>query len=118
MKKPVTLNLGGYPLGANGVSSISICRGTNLVGVPLVDGKLERVSDLLTTEGSTGNVTSIAVWDNGEFKIVSRVGDDGDIPIKAGQSFVLFAGEEGNIPLIGEGWNNDSTKNAPTNDPG
>ncbi len=47
MKNPVALLLRGEALGANGTSQIRLNPGTNLVGVPLQDERLQLVSDLL-----------------------------------------------------------------------
>ena len=63
MKNPVTLRLQGEPLGASGTSQISLNSGMNLVGVPLANENLKRVSDLSALEGIVGNATAIVVSD-------------------------------------------------------
>ena len=87
MKTPVSVRLGGKAFGADGMSSISLNRGTNLVGMPLKDSRITRVSDLLNLEGIADNVSVIIVSDNGTFKAVRQAGDDGDIPVAAGVPF-------------------------------
>ena len=87
MKAPVSLRLYGDALGTNGSSSITLHPGTNLVGVPLKDSRITRVSDLLNLEGIEGNVSAIIVSNNGEFKVVAQAGDDGDIQLAGGSSF-------------------------------
>ena len=47
-------------------------RGLNFVGVPLMDSRIQRVSDLFTIEGIKDNVGAIIVFDNSEFKTVAR----------------------------------------------
>ena len=91
MKAPVSISLGGDALGTDGSSAITLHPGLNLVGVPLKDSRIARVSDLFFIEGVEGNVQVIIVSDNGQFKLVARPGDDGDIPITGGQSFILTA---------------------------
>ena len=63
--------------------------GLNLLGLPLRDPRINRVSDLLTLDGFWGNTLAIVLTDGGEFKLVGRAGDPGDIPITGGQGFLL-----------------------------
>ena len=106
MKTPVSVRLGGKALGADGMSSITLNRGTNLVGMPLKDSRITRVSDLLNLEGIADNVSVIIVSDNGTFKAVRRAGDDGDIPVAGGGAFLLTATEAATVTISGEGWTN------------
>ena len=108
MKAPVSVRLGGDVLGTNGSSSITLHPGRNLVGVPLKDSRIARVSDLLTLEGIGGNASSIIVLDNGVFQVVARADDDGNIPITGGQAFILTAQEAATVAISGEGWYNTS----------
>ena len=108
MKNAVTVQLKGDALGTEGSSEIKLHPGTNLVGVPLRDSRIARVSGLLSLEGVRNNVRAIIVSDNREFKVVGRTGDEGDIPVIGGQSFVLTAREAATIAISGEGWNNVS----------
>ena len=104
MKVPVSLRLRGDALGTDGSSAITLHPGTNLVGVPLRDRRIARVSDLLFIEGIEGNVSVIIVSGNGQFKTVARPGDAGDIPITGGQSFILIAQEAATVAITGTGW--------------
>jgi hypothetical protein len=106
MKNPVTLRLRGEALGTDATSAINLCQGTNLIGVPLRDPRLQRVSDLLALEGFEGFINSIIVSDNGQFKVVARPGDDGDIPIVGGQSFLITASAEATAMITGQAWDN------------
>ena len=106
MKTPVSLRLTGNPLGKDGTSTITLNPRLNLVGVPLKDARINRVSDLFSLEGIGGNVSVIIVSDNGKFKAVGQSGDDGDIPIIGGQSFILNAQEAVTVAISGEGWTN------------
>ena len=72
------------------MSAIPLNLGLNLVGLPLMDSRITRVSDLFALEGIVNNVAAIVVTDNGEFKLVGRAGDAGDIPVTGGQSFILI----------------------------
>ena len=108
MKAPVSLHLDGDALGSNGSSFITLHPGTNLVGVPLRDSRITRVSDLLALEGIGGNVSAITVLNNGTFQTVKQAGDVGDIPITGGQSFILNAWEETTVAISGQGWDNVS----------
>ena len=103
-KTPVSVRLEGDALGIHGTSSITLGPGLNLVGLPLRDARLTRVSDLYMLEGIGGNVTAIIVTDNGEFKLVGRADDPGDIEITGGQAFLLIAAETATVSIVGSVW--------------
>ena len=114
MKTPVSIRLAGEPLGDNGFSTITLKPGPNLVGLPLRDPRITRVSDLFMLDGIRGNVSTAIITDNGAIKMVRQAGDPGDIPITGGQAFYLYAQNEATIFLIGEEWANiSSTSTAP-----
>ena len=106
VKTPVSLRLRGIPWGVNGHSSIMLCAGMNLVGIPLNDSRITRVSDILQLEGIIGNVSTIIVYADGEIKVVAQANDDGDIDIKGGQSFIVIVQESAQIDFEGGGWSN------------
>ena len=106
MKAPASIRLSGSPLGTNGSSSITLYPGTNLVGVPLKDSRIAKVSDLLNLDGIRGNVSVIIVSDKGKFKVVVRPDDDGNIQISGGQSFILNTREMATVDITGDGWAN------------
>ena len=106
MLAPAAVHLTGTPLGTNGSSTITLTPGLNLVGLPLRDRRISRVSDLFTLPGIGGNVPVVILTDNGEFKLVGRAGDPGDIPITGGGAFILIASDAGTIPITGTGWDN------------
>ena len=106
IKTPISVRLGGEPLGENGMAAITLQRGLNMVGLPLNDPSLARVSDLLTLEGGTNNPHIIVVTEDGVFKAIGRAGDSGDIPITGGGAFLLFTQHPTIIPITGTGWNN------------
>ena len=106
MLVPTTIRLTGSPLGTNGTSTITLNQGLNLVGLPLRDARINRVSDLFTLDGIGGNVSVIILTDDGEFKAVGRARDPGDIPIIGGQSFIMTAQRETTVTISGDGWYN------------
>ena len=106
MIAPMSVRLSGTPLGTNGSSAITLNPGFNLVGLPLRDSRIARVSDLFTLEGISSNVPTVLLADNGEFKSVEQVDDPGDIPIVGGQAFVLNAQEAATAAISGGGWSN------------
>ena len=103
-----SVHLRGTALGTDGNSSINLSPGLNVVGLPLNDSRITRVSDLLTLEGISGNVPVIILTDGGEFKAVGRAGDPGDIEITGGQSYILNAGQAATVTISGEAWTNVS----------
>ena len=108
MKTPTSIHLQGETLGTNGSSTITLTPGLNLVGLPLNDSRIHRVSDLFALDGIGGNVQTIIVSDNGEFKTVGRAGDPGDISITGGHAFILIAQQAATVTISGEGWTNVS----------
>ena len=108
MLAPASIRLTGSPLGTDGTSAITLNQGLNLVGLPLNDSRINRVSDLFALEGIGGNVPVIILTEGGGFKAVGRAGDPGDIPIVGGQSFIMTAQRETTVTLSGDGWHNTS----------
>ena len=106
MKTPVSVRLGGDALGMDGMSAITLTPGLNLLGLPLNDPRITRVSDLFALGGIGGVVHAIILTDNGEFKLVGRAGDAGDIPVTGGGAFILIVQGAAMIPIIGDGWDN------------
>ena len=106
VKTPISVRLGGDALGMDGTSTIVLTPGLNLVGLPLQDSRIMRVSDLFTLEGVGDNIAVIVVTDNGTFKAVGRAGDEGDIPITGGQAFILIVQQPATVPIFGDGWDN------------
>ena len=108
MKTAASIRLQGDALGTAGQSVINLSQGINLVGLPLRDSRITRVSDLLALDGIRGNVPSIIVSDNGENKSVDSAGDPGDIAVTGGQAFRLTAQQPATVTISGEGWTNVS----------
>ena len=109
---PTSVRLSGNPLGTNGTSTITLNQGLNLVGLPLRDSRITRVSDLFALDGIGGNVPVVILTDNGEFKAVGRAGDPSDILITGGQAFILTAQQAAMVAISGEGWYNTSAMTA------
>ena len=109
IRAPVSIQLRGDALGTDGNSTITLNQGLNLVGLPLRDSRVTRVSDLFGLDGIGGNVPVIILTDGGEFKAVGRAGDPGDVPVTGGQAFILTAQREVSVEISGSGWYNAST---------
>ena len=108
LRTPVSVHLRGSALGTNGTSAITLTPGLNLVGLPLNDSRIMRVSDLFTLNGIGGNVPVIILTDGGEFKAVGRADDPGDIQITGGQSFILTVQQAATVSISGVGWSSTS----------
>ena len=104
----VSVHLRGDALGTNGNSAINLGQGLNVVGLPLNDSRITRVSDLFTLDEIGGNVPVIILTDGGEFKLVGRAGDPGDIAITGGQAFIMTASRAATVTISGDAWANDS----------
>ena len=108
-----SISLSGSPLGTNGSGTITVNQGLNLVGLPLRDSRITRVSDLFALDGIGGNVPVIILTDGGEFKAVGRADDPGDIPIVGGQAFILTAQRAETVTISGDGWTTSGIAAAP-----
>ena len=114
MKTPATVRLTGDALGTGGSGTITLNQGLNLVGLPLNDPDLTRVSDLLVLDGIRGNVPVIIVTDGGDFQAVGRAGDPGDVPLTGRQGFILTAQQTATVAISGDAWTNASDGAAAT----
>ena len=112
LRAPVSVRLRGDALGTDGNSAIALNQGLNVVGLPLRDSRLTRVSHLFALDGIGGNVPVIILTDGGEFKAVGRAGDPGDIEITGGQSFILTAQRAAIVDISGDAWTNVSGTSA------
>ena len=113
MKAPTSVRLRGDALGTDGTSTITLTPGMNLVGLPLKDPRITRASDLFVLDGIGGNVPVIILTDGGEFKVVGRAGDPGDIEITGGQAFALNAQRAATVTISGDAWTTSGTAAAP-----
>ena len=59
------------------------------VGLLLNDERIVRISDLYVVDGLWDNAIAIILTEGGEFKLVGRAGDSGDIPVVGGQGFIM-----------------------------
>ena len=109
LRAPASIHLSGDPLGTDGSSTIALNQGLNVVGLPLRDSRVTRVSDLFALDGIRGNAPVIILTDGGEFKAVGRADDLGDVPVTGGQAFILTAQREAAVEISGGGWYNSST---------
>ena len=108
LRAPVSVYLRGTALGTNASSTITLNQGLNIVGLPLNDSRIMRVSDLFALDGIGDNVPAIILTDGGEFKLVGRAGDPGDIEITGGQAFIMTASRAATVTISGDAWANDS----------
>ena len=97
MHSAVTIRLRGNPLGTNGSGTINLHPGANLVGLPLDDPRITRVSSLFVLDGIKSNVSAITL-----------AGDVGNIQMTGGQGFFLIAEEAATVAISGIPWHNVS----------
>ncbi len=106
LKSSVTIRIGGDQLGSGGTSTIGLIQGKNLIGLPLRDSRISRVSDLLTLDGIADNADAVTVSVNGSFTPVAQAGDAGDTAITGGQAFILDVSNNASVSISGKGWGN------------
>ena len=104
LKSEVNIRLAGAPLGSDGRSVVQLNPGLNFVGLPLRDSRIIRVSDLFEINSPKDSIIAIITINNGEFIMIGRADDPGDIEIAGGQSFIIFSQYQATIELSGEGW--------------
>ena len=102
---PVTVRLNGNPLlMGKKAGTVALYADLNLLGLPLRDERITRVSDLLTLDGFLDNTLAIILTEAGGFKLVARAGDPGDIPVRAGQGFIVIVQRAARVSISGENW--------------
>ena len=114
MKTSASVRLTGHALGISGSGTVVLNQGLNLVGLPLNNPALTRVSTLLELDGIRGNVPVIIAIDDGNFQAVGRAGDPGDVPLIGGQGFILGARQTATVAISGDAWSNASDGAAAT----
>jgi hypothetical protein len=104
----VTVSLKGNALGTAGASSMTLKKGKNLVGVPVKDSRVATVGELLSLEGVSA--TSAIVSQEGTFKVLTALdkGQDSDVAITGGQSFIIVGKEDATVAVSGDAWDNVS----------
>jgi len=104
----VTVRLKGNALGTAGASSMTLKKGKNLVGVPVKDSRIATVGELLSLEGVSA--TSAIVSQEGTFKVLTSLdkGQDSDVAITGGQSFIIVGKEDATVAVSGDAWDNVS----------
>ena len=108
MLVPVSIRLNGTPIVTDPNSTVTFYPGLNLVGLPLNDARIDRVSDLYTVDGLQDNAIAIILTEGGEFKLVGRAGDPGDIPVIGGQGFIIIVQQAAKISLSGDRWSREN----------
>ena len=106
MLAPVSIRLNGTPIVPDRNSTIVFYPGVNVVGLPLNDERIVRVSDLYTLDGLQDNAIAIYLTEVGEFKLVGRAGDPGDIPVIGGQGFIIVVQQAATVRISGDRWGN------------
>ncbi len=105
MLVPVSVRLNGNPLlMGKKEGTVVLYAGLNLLGLPLKDERITRVSDLLTLDGFLDNTLAIVLTEAGEFKLVARANDPGDIEVKEGQGFIVIVERAARVSISGDGW--------------
>ena len=123
MRSAVTIALQGDALGTNGRSTITL-QGPeakdpkvvsiyqNVIGIPLRDPRIQKVSDLFSLDGFRDNIMYITVEDNGIYQEVRGIDDPNDMPITGGQAFYVYVQEEATVDIYGEKWTNERSAEA------
>ena len=93
----------------NGISEIELKAGRNIIGLPLKDASVTKVSDLLTALG----VDSVTVSTNGGFVAVAAAGDPGgDGPVRGDAAYMVTSAADKTVPVLGSGWSNGDAASA------
>ena len=108
MKAEATVTFKGDAWG-NGISQIELKAGRNIIGLPLKDPSVTKVSDLLTALG----VDSVTVAANGGFVAVAAAGDPGgDGPVMGDAAYMVTSAADDRVPVLGSGWSNGDAASA------
>ena len=104
MKTAMEVTFTGSAWG-DGTSMISVMEGQNLIGLPLNDSRVSKVSDIMGLFDE-GVVIGVVVSDEGTFRSVIRVDDPGDNPVAGDASYLVTANADATAMVMGEGWSN------------
>ena len=108
MKAEATVTFKGDAWG-NGISQIGLKAGRNIIGLPLKDPSVTKVSDLLTALG----VDSVTVAANGGFVAVAAAGDPGgDGPVMGDAAYMVTSAADDTVLVLGSGWSNGGAASA------
>ena len=95
------------PGAGEGASMITLRSGLTLVGVPVNDVSVSKVSDIMDLAEFAGKITSIIVsTDDGKFVTVGAPGDTGDDDVRGDAAYLVSSNAEVTQSVMGEGWSN------------
>ena len=95
-----------------GTSMISLQSGTNVIGLPVNDARVENVSDIAELFAS-GVVASVLVSADNDFKSVDGEDDTDDGPVMGDAGYLVTASRADTAALIGSGWSDEAASAAP-----
>ena len=106
MRAEKTITFTGNAWG-EGESMITLRSGLNLVGLPLNDARVSRVSDIMRLPEFARKVASIIVsTDEGKFVTVAAAGAPGDDAVRGDAAYLVNARVRASQSVMGEGWIN------------
>ena len=85
-----------------GTSMVSLSAGSNLVGLPIDDPRVNNVYDIITV--AAGAVVNIIVSTDDGFALVGAASDAANVPVMGDAAYLVTAASATTIPLLGEGW--------------
>ena len=85
-----------------GTSMVSLSAGSNLVGLPIDDPRVNNVYDIITV--AAGAVVNIIVSTDDGFALVGAASDAANVPVMGDAAYLVTATSAATIPLLGEGW--------------
>ena len=86
----------------DGTSMVSLSAGSNLVGLPVDDPRVNNVYDIITV--AAGAVVNIVVSTDDGFASVGAASDAANVPVMGDAAYLVTATSAATIPLLGEGW--------------
>ena len=108
--KEITFTGGAW---GEGSAIINLNEGPNLIGLPVNDERINKVSDIMAISG--GTVTSIIVLVDGDYDLVASPGDPADGEVAGDVAYLVNASAIAvPIAVTGDGWmNGDAAGAAP-----
>ncbi len=97
----------------DGTSMISLKAGTNLIGLPVNDPDVVRISDIMGLFGRNVVANIIIAARAGQFGVIGRAGDPGDGPVMGDAAYLVTATTDASATVRGDGWRNGGTTAAP-----
>ena len=103
MKNSVKLDLIGNLLPSS--HQMALQRGLNLIGLPLNDNRINKISDLLTLPEIGNHISTLIIFDSDRFRAIAHADDrGGQTPLRGDLGMIVVCNKKLTFTLKGNSW--------------